>query len=540
MLKKYYVNILLIFFTFITIFLHTYKPAVPCTNADDVSFGYNAYSIATTGKDEYGVSFPLRFKAFGENKLPVLAYLAAPFTRILGTTDLAIRLPLHLVGIMFPILMFALSLQLFKNKNIALITAFLTSVSSWIQITTRHGHEVPLATFFIVCGLIALLKYADTKKLSYLATFSFLNGIALFTYHLAKMMQPFLLGWLLFYTLFQKSNTKHHWKKVLLIFILPILFFVYTEYKNPSNRIGNLVFYQNEGFKQNILQKRIESNNPLFYNVATEGIQVLSKNYFTYLSPYYLSFVGDENPRFWYAEMGPITPVEYLFLLIGLYFLFKNNHKYKYFLLTFLLWSPLSAALSWAELSITRNFISIVPILLIVSYGIFAFIKGAPTKTSKLLILFVVGSVFVFFRVGTWDFYFNHYSKRPLVIRATECGYSELADYIKLNYDKFDRFYITKEHGQPYMHLLYQLQFPPEKYQSQATLSEPDKYGFGQVENFDKFVFHIPNELDEKKVVYIGYPWEIRSRPGFKSDIDEANIKTIRVGSEEIFTILER
>jgi len=540
MLKRYYVGLLLLFFTAITIFLHAYNPSIPCLNADEVSFGFNAYSVATTGKDEYGITTPMRFKAFGENKLPVLAYLAAPVTKLLGTTDLAVRLPVHLVGILFPVLMFALSFQLFKNKNIALMTAFLTSVSSWIQITTRHANEASLSTFFIVCATILLLKFFENKKLRYILFFSFFNCLSIFTYHLGKLIQPFFLGWITFYIFFQKSSTKQDWKKIFLIFIIPILFFAFTEYKNPSNRIGNLVFYQNEGFRQNIQQKRIENNNPVFYNVATEAVNVLSKNYLTYLSPYYLSFVGDENPRFWYTEMGPITPVEYLFILIGLYFLFKNDHKHKYFLLTLLLWAPLSAALSWAELSMTRNFLSIVPILLIVSYGFFSFVRSIPSKTAKLLVFIAITLAFIFFRVGTWDFYFNHYAKRPLVIRASECGYSELASYIKQNYNKFDRFYITKEHGQPYMHLLYQLQFPPEKYQSQATLSAPDKYGFGQVEKFDKFIFRMPNELNEKKVVYVGYPWEIRSRPGFNPDVDEANIKTIRIGSEEIFSILER
>lgn len=540
MLKKYYVGLLLLFFTALTIFLHVYKSEIPCVNADDVSFGYNAYSIATTGKDEYGTTFPIRFKAFGENKLPALAYLTAPITKVLGTTDLAIRLPLHFVGVLFPLLMFMFSFRLFKNKNIALLTAFLTSVSSWIQIITRHANEAPLGTFFIVCALLAFLKYFDSKKFSFFIIFSVFNGLSLFTNHFGKLIQPFFLSWILIYTFFQKSNIRRNWKKIFFIFLLPILFFVFTEYKNPSNRIGNLVFYQNEGFKQNIQQKRTESNNPIFYNVATEAVLVVAKNYFTYLSPYYLSFVGDENPRFWYAEMGPITPVEYLFLLIGLYFLFRHDHRYKYFLLTLLLLSPLSAALTWAELSMTRNFLSIVPILLITAYGFFSFIKSIPNNASRLITIIVVTAIFIFFRVGTWDFYFNHYAKRPLVIRGSECGYSELADYIKQNYNKFDRFYITKEHGQPYIHLLYQLQFSPEKYQSQATLSEPDKYGFGQVERFDKFIFHIPNELNEKKVVYIGYPWEIRSRPGFNPDVDEVNIQTIRIGSEEIFSILQR
>lgn len=35
-------------------------------HADEASFGYNAYTILTKGTDEYGKSFPIFFKSFGE------------------------------------------------------------------------------------------------------------------------------------------------------------------------------------------------------------------------------------------------------------------------------------------------------------------------------------------------------------------------------------------------------------------------------------------------------------------------------------------
>ena len=35
---------------------------------DEASIGYNAYSILTTGKDEWGQPWPLFFRAFGEYK----------------------------------------------------------------------------------------------------------------------------------------------------------------------------------------------------------------------------------------------------------------------------------------------------------------------------------------------------------------------------------------------------------------------------------------------------------------------------------------
>ena len=44
---------------------------------DEVSSTYNAYSIAETGKDEFGNSFPLLFRAFEDYKTPANIYLTA-------------------------------------------------------------------------------------------------------------------------------------------------------------------------------------------------------------------------------------------------------------------------------------------------------------------------------------------------------------------------------------------------------------------------------------------------------------------------------
>src|SRR5882724_4423399 len=42
---------------------------------DEASIAYNAHTIAQSGTDEYGYTFPLYFRAFGEYKSPVYIYL---------------------------------------------------------------------------------------------------------------------------------------------------------------------------------------------------------------------------------------------------------------------------------------------------------------------------------------------------------------------------------------------------------------------------------------------------------------------------------
>ena len=143
--------------------------------------------------------------------------------------------------------------------------------------------------------------------------------------------------------------------------------------------------------------------------------------------------------------------------------------------------------------------------------------------------------VFAFYKFNDWNLYFNHYPKRAVTIRSWQCGYKELVQYVKKNYNTFDRFYITDRHGQPYIFFLYYWPFDPRSYQKQAKISAPDQYGFGQIGKFDKFEFRFVYDPKLKKSVFIGYPESFNDAP---SEV-LAKIKKITVGGEEIFWIYE-
>src|SRR5689334_2018177 len=65
---------------------------------DESSIAYNAYTIAQTGHDEFGISWPLYFRAFGEYKNPVHVYLLAGIYRVTGPSILSARLLSALAG----------------------------------------------------------------------------------------------------------------------------------------------------------------------------------------------------------------------------------------------------------------------------------------------------------------------------------------------------------------------------------------------------------------------------------------------------------
>src|SRR3990167_4417424 len=61
---------------------------------DEVSLGYNAYSILKTGRDEHAKWFPLAaFEAYGDYKPPLYIYASVPFIKVFDLNELAVRLP---------------------------------------------------------------------------------------------------------------------------------------------------------------------------------------------------------------------------------------------------------------------------------------------------------------------------------------------------------------------------------------------------------------------------------------------------------------
>ena len=128
MFKKYLVPILLIIISLLSVGLFFYKMNVspPALNADEVSNAYDAYSILKTGKDQYGNTMPLRFKSFGDYKLPLLTYLAVPFIRAFGLTETGIRMVNLPFVLFFPFVIYLLTQEVFNKKRVSLLAAFLS------------------------------------------------------------------------------------------------------------------------------------------------------------------------------------------------------------------------------------------------------------------------------------------------------------------------------------------------------------------------------------------------------------------------------
>ena len=525
-MKKYY--FLLILFSFLSVGLFFYKINVspPALNADEAANGYDAYSILTTGRDQYGNFMPLRFKSFGDYKLPLLTYLAVPFIKIFGLTETGIRMVNLPFVFLFPIAVFLLTEELFKKKSISLLAAFLSAFAPGLQLLGRQAHEGFLTACFLTILAYFFLRLIKKPSVTNYCLFFTTLLISLFCYHFSRLWAGFYFLLFLFFA-FKKKLAKFS----LLVFILVIFLFTITDIIYKPSRIKDLLFFNNIGFSLKIDELRAEGGSRLTYNKLTVGAKDLTLEYLKYFSPQFLVIDGDENVRFGFSGISPITPIEYLFIFIGLYYLFKNKEKWRYLILLILLFSPASASLTWAGQSITRSIFIFIPTLIISAYGIINFLSK---KHFVIIFLLVIG--YLTFNFYSWDFYLNHYPKRAFVLRSWQAGYKELSNYVKTNYGRFDQFYITRKNGQPYIFLLFYLNYPPALYQKQAKLSPPDEYGFGQVEEFDKFKFSVAPIDPGKNVAVVGFPDDFS--PGM-TPAEKESIKIIKVGTEEMFWIKE-
>ncbi len=522
--------LVLVLIVVLSFFLQFYKiNDIPrCINADEASFGYNAYSILQTGADEYGQKFPLRLKSFGDYKMPLYSYLSIPFIKIFGLNDLSIRLLNKFIAILLPLVVYLLAKEAFNKTSVALLSAFMTSISLGLYIISRQAHEAYLTTFIISFAclfFIKLLKKVSLRNTIFFLIFFFLS---LLSYHFTRIF-------IIFFIIFALAYRKKYISLLITLTLLVFFLFTLTDFIYKPERIKNLIFFNTPGFSAKINELRNEGGSGLLYNKLTVGFKDTTSEYIKYFSPQFLAINGDENYRFGFPGMAPQTIIEYIFILIGLYYLLKNKEKWRFFILGFLLFSPLSASLSWAGASLSRSLILFVPAIMILSYGAISFFTNL--KPSRLRIIFIpVLALELFFLLTGWNFYFNHYQKRGVTIRASQCGYRELGKYIKDHYNKFDRFYISPEHGEPYIFLLFYLNYPPVLYQKQANLTSPDKYGFGQIEKFDKFIFTLSGSSNQKNVSLIAYPHDFSDQNIYPN---RTGIKKIKIGKEEIFWIYE-
>src|SRR3989338_2494683 len=135
----------------------------PHLTYDEAALGYSAYSILKTGRDEYGQLLPVIFKSFGDFKPGLYVYLTAQSVAIFGLTEFAVRFPSALAGIFSVWLIYLIVKKIFDEK-LALISAFIASVTPWLIYFSRGAWEVNVSLTLTLAGIYFFLKSLQSTK----------------------------------------------------------------------------------------------------------------------------------------------------------------------------------------------------------------------------------------------------------------------------------------------------------------------------------------------------------------------------------------
>lgn len=452
------------------LFLYYYKlDSIPSgLYVDEASQGYNAYSILATGKDEYGMRFPILFRFLAVYTPGLYTYISILPVAIFGLSIFSVRIISALATLLstFIVYFFLKSSRILKEKATAIITSLLFLMSPWIIIHGRYGHEVAIA--FLIFSSGALFSWLGLKKNKLIILGFSILSLSTYASYSTRFLAPLLIiGYLLLFRVnFIKSkNIKYLFVSIVAALVIQIPHF--TILSTPaffvkSGLVGSEAILSQAGKVVNL----VPHNIAIFLSFLREFLSQFT----TYFSPRSLFFLPDPDPQ----RSIPGLSVFYFWMiipyLVGIYFLWKGRTK-PFSKLIFLLaiLSPIPAALTRDPFSTYRAFPLLLSFILVIGIGIDRIIHSIP----KRVWIPGLSLLFTFSLLLLWRSYFVLLPNE----RAKVWGYGfrQLASQIKSR--PGEKFVIDQSRIKPaYIELAFFLKYSPEKFQKEVDQKIKENY----------------------------------------------------------------
>ncbi len=481
----------------------------PSLSWDEVSIGYNAYSILKTGKDEHGRFLPYdTFAAFGDYKPPVAIYATVPFVALFGLNEAAVRLPSALAGTLAILLTYLVIFELTKNKNLSLLAAGLFAISPWNVQLSRAMFEANIALMLTLLGSYILLRARTRPGLFIVSFLPF--AAAIYTFNSSRVFVPLLVAGLLWY---ERSALRIHTRQLLVGAAIGALALLPTVPHLTSVQ-SRLRFEEVNIFTDSSVvtqsNKRIEVDKDtwwakILHNRRLGYAKSFLIHFFDNLEPQFLFTRGDGNPKFSIQDVGELYIIELPFFVIGVFWLFRKNRAIAW-LAVFWIVSAIIPAATARETPHTLRIENSLPMWqLFTAFGILAVIENQKKKISKKLLVMAI----ILLYVGNISFYlhnyYNHYASE--YSGEWQWGYREAVRYVNTIKSKYSTVVMDDNIGRPYIYVLFYEKYDPKKFQETANWST-DSAGFYHILNIDNYQFTDTSPSFQNSTLYV-------LRPGF-------------------------
>ncbi|HCQ30904.1 TPA: hypothetical protein DIU27_00780 [Candidatus Collierbacteria bacterium] len=517
----------------ITFFTRFYRLSEfpPHLTIDEVSIGYNAFSILKTGKDEWGIPFPVSFRSVGDYKAPVLIYLTIPFVWFLGLNELSVRLPVAIFSVVNIFLVWYLTRRhIFDQKysHLSYLTTVIFSISPWLVVFSRSGFEAIIALTFLLSNLIFLFEFRRSGYLIhffFMFVFAYLSAVS---YHSTKIVVPLLniffiltnFRFLLSHITEWYTRNKFVFLFTTLILVSVTVFFVQNFILGPgSSRAGMTFLSKDYDFTHGLLPKF--SAHPLSSLTSSIGLAGLwFKRYLEYFSAnFYLSSgLGLATPG--HPGQGVIFAIEYLFLIVGFFVLLFGRRFFassvsRHFVITILtgwfFFSLLPASITNNSQHALRT-LNIVPVIsILIALGLIGCYEYCRSKLAKSLLVSFVILGYLFGLVRFVDFYTLHY---PVELSETRSyGWKQMALFARDHHGEYDKVYVDPQfgtqgpytYGVPYLYFLFYSRYDPNIYNSDPRR----KLGGSDFENYLFTHINWPDLDHSQNNLYIASQWSL-------------------------------
>ncbi|MDO8639254.1 MAG: glycosyltransferase family 39 protein [Candidatus Daviesbacteria bacterium] len=474
------IHILLISIVILASFLRIYKldTVPPSISWDEAANGYNAYTIANFGRDEYGKFFPAYFRSFADDKHPTHIYITAIFVKFFGLNEITIRLPSAVFGTLNVLLLFLLTRLLFKKDEIALAASFFLAISPYNIHFSRFNHEANFALFFFMLGLT--LFYLFLKRRGIFLPLSILSfGVTFITYHTAKIIVPITIFVL---TILYIKEILHQKNSLIASFII-IAIFAILIFLNPQllgfARFNQTIQNNNQVEKTWLFQRT--------KNVWLGRINLIATQYSWHFSPEYLFISGDKNPRLSSQVTGEFYKIDAIFLILGVVYVIYKRTKESLIVLFWAFLAPLPSSLVAEAPHAARASFMMGSWHLIAALGfyfIMQLVRKAVWKVGMVMVsVGILTSLFINYLNG----YYGEYTVRYAI--DWQYGMKQVVEYVKMNGDKYEQVYMTDIRSQPYIFFLFYLKTSLPEYLNTVIYNRGDSKSFSTVSIFDKYYF---------------------------------------------------
>lgn len=489
---------------------------------DEAAMLADAKVVAQTGNDIHGNPwYQLMYPSYGDYKLPVYIWLASLSVKFFGVSEWALRLPSAIAGLGTVITSGMIAHLLFKGskkidpKLIQLMTMIIVGLSPWGLLFSRTAFEGHLAQFFVSLSILTLLSIyssigqirklkiginSDTLLLSLkLFLVASIGALATYTYFSVRFVWPIIIIALQLYFSLKLAANNIKVKKLItstligLIIPLTTLFLLLMPMvKSPLYQASNQFRYSTDSILNSYdyalisNQFREKAGNQFidrfFFHRHVLLIKELIKNYADHLDLSYIFIHGDSNLRHGTNQHGLFLVILLPIFIYGIIKLFLENKRALFVLLIWWMAALLPASVPETTPHALRSLNALVPLSIIIGYGLTQFVHSTMIRSRKLKYRIVLASFIFLAFINLGHFlndYFMQYPSRSA--HDWQDGYKELALTIDENRNSVTNVWIEPFEGRFYLWLLAFGSYSPQEIQALPK----ENYSMNQIGNIN-------------------------------------------------------